>query len=326
MAIKWKRAPVGLLSVVLALSVVGCGGAQQETKAPAAQEQKITKLVIGYVPSSDAAKISDKVKPMSEFLAKELGVQVETFVGTSYMATIEGMGSKKIDVAFLSPLSYVMAHGDYNVEVLLKTMRSGSDTYRSQLNVRKDSGIPVCDQAKDPKCTATFEALKGKKLAFVDPASASGYLFPANYMVSNGIKLEKGAWFADVVMAGSHDNAVKQVYNKQVDAAWSFEDARDNLVKGGMADAKEVLVQAAFTTPIPNDTISVRADLPADLKAKIKAAFLKYVGTEEGKKVLKDLYTIDGFKEAKDADYQVVRDMAKNMNVDIKGEISKPAK
>jgi phosphonate transport system substrate-binding protein len=144
-------------------------------------------------------------------------------------------------------------------------------------------------------------------------------------MMGNGIKIEKGAWFGDVVMAGTHDNAVKQVYNKQVDASWSFEDARDTIVKE-FADAKDVLVQAAFTAPIPNDTVSVRADLPADLKTKLKDALLKYVGTPEGKKVLSDLYSIDGFKEAKDSDYQVVKDMAKNMGVDIKGEISKPAK
>jgi phosphonate transport system substrate-binding protein len=329
MAIAWKRASVGLLATVLSVAVVGCSGTKvptkDEPKAPAAEE-KITKLVIGFVPSADAAKISDKVKPMSEFLAKELGLQVDTYVGTSFMATVEGMGSKKVDVAFLNPLSYVMAHGDYETKVLLKTTRKGADTYRSQLTVRKDSGIPVCDMAKDATCKATFEALKGKKLAFVDAASTSGYLFPASFMKANGIDFKEGAWFAKTAMTGSHDNAIKQVYNKEADASWTFEDARDNLVKAGMADAKDVLVQAAFTTPIPNDTVSVRKGLPADLEAKIKTALLKYVGTPEGKQVLADLYSIDGFKEAADADYKVVKDMATNMGVDIKAEISKPAK
>ncbi|HLO03045.1 MAG TPA: phosphate/phosphite/phosphonate ABC transporter substrate-binding protein [Symbiobacteriaceae bacterium] len=328
MAIAWKRASVGLVAAVLSVAVVGCGGAKQTTNTPAAPaaEEKITKLVVGFVPSADAAKISDKVKPMSEFLAKELGLQVETFVGTNFMATVEGMGSKKVDVAFLNPLSYVMAHGDYEAKILLKTLRKGADTYRAQLTVRKDSGIPVCDTAKDATCKATFDALKGKKLAFVDAASTSGYLFPASYMKSNGIDFKEGAWFTKTAMTGSHDNAIKQVYNKEADASWTFEDARDNLVKAGMTDAKDVLVQAAFTTPIPNDTVTVRKGLPADLEAKIKAAFLKYVATEEGKKVLTDLYTVDGFKEASDADYKVVKDMATNMGVDIKAEISKPAK
>lgn len=330
MAIAWKRASVGLVAAVLSVAVVGCSGAKQTTNntpaAPAPAAPEIKKLVIGFVPSQDAAGISAKVKPMSEFLAKELGLEVETFVGTNFMATVEGMGSKKVDIGFLNPMAYVLAKSEYDVNVLLKSTRRGADTYRAQLTVRKDSGIPVCDTKADPSCKATFEALKGKTLAFVDAASTSGYLFPASYMMNSGIDIKEGAFFSKVQMAGSHDNAIKAVYDKDADGSWTFEDARDNLVKAGMADAKDVLVQAAFTTPIPNDTISVRKDLPADLQAKIKAAFLKYVGTDEGKKVLTDLYTIDGFKDAADADYKVVKDMATNMGVDVQAELSKPAK
>lgn len=334
MTIAWKRASVGLLAGVLSVAVAGCGGTKEAPKkeepvaqapapaAPAAPE--IKKLVIGFVPSQDAAGISDKVKPMSDFLAKELGLEVESYVGTNFVAVVEGMGSNKVDVGFLNPLSYVLASNDYGSTVILKSVRKGSDTYRAQLTVRKDSGIPACDTAKDATCKATFEALKGKKLAFVDAASTSGYLFPASFMKSNGIDYKAGAWFSNVAMTGSHDNAIKAVYNKEADASWTFEDARDNLVKAGLADAKDVLVQAAFTTAIPNDTVSVRKGLPADLVAKIKTALLKFAGTDEGKKVLKDLYTIDGFKDGSDADYKVVKDMAANMGLDVKAELTKP--
>jgi phosphonate transport system substrate-binding protein len=325
-----KRLMAGALALTLVLA--GCGGATQtkptETKPaetkPAA-EQKVEKLVIGFVPSQDAASIGDKTKPMSDFLSKEMGIPVETFVGTNFVAVVEGMGSKKVDIGFLNPLSYVMASADYGAEVILKSARKGSLQYRAQLTTRKEDNIPVCDLKADPKCTKTFEALKGKKLAFVDAASTSGYLFPASFMKNAGVEIEKGKWFADTIMAGGHDVAVKSVYNKQVDASWSFEDARDNLVKE-LPDVKEKLVQVAFTDWIPNDTVSVRKDLSADLKAKIKAAFQKYVATDEGKKVLTDLYTIDGFADASDKDYQVVKDMAKNMGVDIKAELTKPKK
>lgn len=330
MAIAWKRASVGLLAAVLSVAVVGCGGTKETTQTqPAAQAPatpEIKKIVIGFVPSQDAAGISDKVKPMSDFLAKELGMEVDTFVGTNFVAVVEGMGSNKVDVGFLNPLSYVMASNDYGSSVILKSVRKGADTYRAQLTVRKDSGIPACDTAKDATCKATFDALKGKKLAFVDAASTSGYLFPASFMKGLGIDYKEGAFFSKVAMAGSHDNAIKAVYNKEADASWTFEDARDNLVKAGLTDAKDVLIQAAFTTPIPNDTVSVRKGLPADLVAKIKAALIKYAGTEDGKKVLQSLYTIDGFKDGSDADYKVVKDMAANMGLDVKAELTKPKK
>jgi len=330
---KLSAATLATLLVVLA----GCGGTKPaETKAtepaPAAQEEKapsnpwgIEKLTIGFVPSQDAAGISDKVKPMSDYISKQLGIPVETFVGTNFVGVVEAMGSKTVDIGFLNPLSYVLAKNDYGVRPILKTVRKGSFKYRSQLTVRAEDNIPVCDAKKDPTCKETFDALKGKKLAFVDPASTSGYLFPASFMKGAGINTEKGQHFSDVIMAGGHDTAAKNVYNKVVDASWTFEDIRENLAKE-FPDVKEKLVPVAYTDWIPNDTVSVRKDIPNDLAVKIQVAFMNYATTDEGKQVLKDLYTIDNFAQAKEADYKVVEDMAKNMGIDIKAELTKPKK
>ncbi len=322
---KFKR----LSALVLALAMIvvaGCSGAKEAPK-PAEPPKPtnpwgIQKLTIGFVPSQDAAGITDKVKPMSDYLSKELGVPVEAFVGTNFAAVIEGMGSKQVDVGFLNPLSYVLASSDYGVKPILKTVRRGSAQYRAQLTVRTDDKIPPCQPAKDAKCTTTFAALKGKKLAFVDPASTSGYLFPSDFMKTAGLDVEKGKFFSDVIFAGGHDTAVKNVYNKVVDAAWSFEDVRDNLEKE-IPDVKKKLQVVAYTSWIPNDTVSVRKDLPNDLATKIQTAMMNFATTDDGKKVLKDLYTIDNFAQGRDKDYEVVRSMAKSMGVDLKAEIQK---
>lgn len=327
-----KRLSASVLAAALLLA--GCGGAQpaapaaggDTTPKPAAEAPapKIDKLTIGFVPSQEAGGIADKVKPMEDFLTKELGIPVKATVGTNFIAVVEAMGSKQVDVGFLNPFSYVLASGDHKVQVILKSQRKGASSYRAQMVTRTEDNIPACKDG-DTKCTATFEALKGKKVAFVDAASTSGYLFPASFMKEAGISLDKGKFFAETIFAGAHDNAAKAVLNKTVDAAWSFEDVRDNLVKE-FPNVKEQLKVVAYTTPIPNDTVSVRDGLPADMVAKIKAAMLKFAGTEEGKKVLKDLYTIDGFVDAADKDYDVIRAMAKNMGIDVKAELSKPKK
>jgi len=146
-----------------------------------------------------------------EELSKELGIKVEAFVGTNFVAVIEGMGSKQVDIGFLNPLSYVMASNDYGVKPILKSVRGTSFQYRAQLTVRKEDNIPVCDATKDKTCKATFDALKGKNLAFVDPASTSGYLFPASFMKGAGVDVETGQFLPDVILAGGHDTAVKAV-------------------------------------------------------------------------------------------------------------------
>ncbi len=332
---RFKKLSAAMLATLLVV-LAGCGGtkpaettapepAKQEDQKPAAPTNPwgIEKLTIGFVPSQDAAGISDKVKPMSDYLAKELGIPVETFVGTNFVGVVEAMGSKQVDIGFLNPLSYVLAKNDYGVRPILKSVRRGSFQYRAQLTVRAEDNIEACDTKADPTCKSTFDALKGKKLAFVDPASTSGYLFPASFMKAAGINTEKGQHFSDVIFAGGHDTAAKNVYNKVVDASWTFEDVRDNLAKE-FPDVKEKLSVVAYTDWIPNDTVSVRKDIPNDLAVKIQVAFMNYAATADGKVVLKDLYTIDNFAQAKDADYKVVEDMAKNMGIDIKAELTKP--
>ncbi|MFZ5824088.1 MAG: phosphate/phosphite/phosphonate ABC transporter substrate-binding protein [Bacillota bacterium] len=330
---RFKRLSAGLLAVLLVV-LAGCGGSKPAATPAPKEEPKqekpanpwgIEKLVIGFVPSSDAAGIETKVQPMSDYLSKELGVPVTTFVGTNYVGVVEAMGSKQVDVGFLNPLSYVLAHNDYGVKPILKSVRRGSFRYRAQLTVRAEDKIPKCDTKKDPTCKDTFAALKGKKVAFVDPASTSGYLYPASFMKNAGINIEKGQHFSDTTFAGSHDNAIKAVYNKTVDASWTFEDARDRVSKE-FADVKEKLAVVAYTDWIPNDTVSVRKDLPQDLAVKLQVAFMNYASTPDGKKVLQSLYEIDNFAQGRPADYQPVIDMAKNMGIDVKAELTKPKK
>ena len=61
------------------------------------------------------------------------------------------------------------------------------------------------------------------------------------------------------------------------------------------------------TPPIPEAGICARPGLPADALARVKKALLAMKPPEHAA-VLKDIYNIDGFVDASDADYQPVRD------------------
>jgi len=129
-------------------------------------------------------------------------------VPTSYTTVIEAMGSNQVDVGWLAPFAYVLAHDKNGAQVILASLRQGSKTYRSQIIVRADSGIN------------SIEQLRGKKFAFVDPASASGFLFPNALLAQQGIDYK--AFFSDTIFAGGHDKVIIAVYNKQVDGGASF--------------------------------------------------------------------------------------------------------
>jgi len=47
---------------------------------------------------------------LGDLLSQEIGMPVEVSVPTSYAAVIEAMGANQVEVAWLAPFSYVVAH------------------------------------------------------------------------------------------------------------------------------------------------------------------------------------------------------------------------
>jgi phosphonate transport system substrate-binding protein len=267
---------------------------------------KPSKLILGFVPSVEADKIADTAKPMADFVSKEIGIPIETFTSTDYAGMVEAMGSKKVDIGSLSPFAYVLAKDQSAADVMLKTSRRGSYTYPWMFVARADSGIKKVSDAK------------GKKIAFVDASSTSGYLYPAYYLKQNGYEPDK--FFSQTTFAGGHDTAVRAVYNGDVDVAAVYDDARTKVEKAGIKDIKQkvvIIYNSKGADEIPNDTISLRTGMDPELAGKIKAAFLKYAASPEGKKVLEEVYEVDNLAEAKDSDYDPVRAVAKDMGVNL---------
>ena len=298
-----RRRGATVLAVLLAAAFLlsACGGGNQPEGGETAKQDP-DKLVMGFVPSQNATTLQETAKPLGDMLSQELGIPVEVFVSTNFIGLVEAMANEQVHIGFLNPFAYVIAkdRGD-PVEVMFKSVRHGSDSYRAQIFVHADSGITDLQQ------------LKGKKFAFVDPASTSGYLFAAHVLKKNGIDPEKDI---QPVMAGSHDGAVLSVYNKQTEAGASFEDAR-TLLQKDYPDVTDKVKVIAYSDPIPNDTISVASWLSDDLKQKIHDAFVKIAETEDGKKVLFDIYEIEGLTDAKDSDFDIIRNVAKDMGINL---------
>ncbi len=298
-----RRAALLAAAAVLFVALSGCGDQAADKGGSSGGNSGAPKeLVMGFVPSQESDKIAETAEPMAQFVSKEIGIPIKTFTSTNYVGLVEAMGSGNVDIGALAPLAYVLANDQNGAQVLLKTSRKGALTYHAMFITRADSGIKRIEDAE------------GKRMAFVDPASASGYLFPAAYLKSKGFNPEK--FFSQTKYAGSHDNAVKAVYNGDVDVAVVYDDAR-NIVEKTIPDVKEKVVKIGQTEEIPNDTISVRKGLDPALAQKIKAAFLKYAQTPEGKKTLMAVYEIDGMAEAANADYDVVRRTAQQMGVEL---------
>jgi phosphonate transport system substrate-binding protein len=288
--------------LLLGAALAGCSGNQSELGS------KDNPIKFFFLPSSDNDVINSKAQLVKVALEAQTGLHFKVAIPASYIAVVEAFGTKRADVATLNAFGYVLAHEKYGVEARLSGVRYGSDSYKAQIVARSTSDI---NKVSD---------LAGKKFAFVDPASTSGYLMPMQLFKDNNIKPK------ETVFANKHDSVITMVYQGRVDAGATFytppadgaiQDAR-RLVKTQFPDVESKVKIVALTDSIPNDPIVFRKDLPEAIKVKVMDALVAYIETPEGLKTMKELYGLTGLKVTTDQNYDVVRNMlvAQNKNAD----------
>ena len=86
-------------------------------------EERRDVLRVGFVPAENAQQVALNAQPIVQILQKELGLEVQPFVATDYTGVIEALRADKLDIAFLTPASYVLANIEAHVRVVLKTHR-----------------------------------------------------------------------------------------------------------------------------------------------------------------------------------------------------------
>ncbi|KQX51696.1 MULTISPECIES: phosphate/phosphite/phosphonate ABC transporter substrate-binding protein [unclassified Paenibacillus] len=319
-----KKFTVISLSMIVAAGVLaGCAkkeetapAASASTKAsatPAAAAGFVPKeLKVQFVPSQNAETLEAKAKPLEKLLGDKLGIPVKVSVSTDYNVVIEAMASKQVDVGFLPPSNYVVAHDNRKAaDLLVQATRLGVDDatgqptkdlvdfYKSEILVKADSPIK------------TVADLKGKKMGWQGVTSAAGYVYPGFVLKKAGVDPVK-----DVtgVQFQGHDKAVIALLNGQVDAVGVFQDIRANMTK----DYPDVFKQTrvlSFSDKIPNDTIAVRSDMDAAWKKKITDAFIAIGNDPDGQKVIFDVYSHKGYVASDDAKFDIVRSVNKEMGL-----------
>lgn len=255
---------------------------------------------VGLIPSEDSRAMLASSQQLLDALEKNLGLKVQGFVAADYNGVIEAMRAGHIEVAYLGPFSYVLGTTVADIEAFAtaETQKSGRTFYHSQIITRQDSGI------KDIK------DLKGRTFAFVDPSSTSGHLFPKAGLIKLGI--DPDTYFGRVLFTGSHDANALAVANKRVDAATIADRIFDAAVQKNLVKSEDIHV-VWKSGPIPESPTVWRKNLSPELKAKIKSAFLNIrdiTWADQGK--------LNRFVETDDAAYNVIRDTATALKLDLK--------
>ena len=260
-----------------------------------------------FTPSVNVQTIARESEELVGFLGKETGLSFRTGIPTSYVAVVEAFGSGRADVALMNTFGYILAHDRHGAKARLGVVRRGLPHYFGQIIARADSGIE------------TVKDIHGKRFAFTDPASTSGYMLPLKMLK------DAGAEPAQTVFATKHDNVVTMVYQGQVDAGGTFHSPPDgtgrirdarNLVRTQFPDVEEKVRVVRLTDPIPNEPLVFGKDVPDDMARAIASGLKKFLDSQEGRRTMEALYDIDGFVDVTDSDYDGLRAMVKSLEID----------
>ena len=261
--------------------------------------QQPTELRVGLIPSEDAQAMMRASQQVMDQLAAKTGLKIKPFVANDYNGVIEAMRSGKIDVAYFGPFSYVLASQLANAEAFAIPVarNSGKSSYNSIIISKKDKGL------------GTVPQLQGKTFAFVDPSSASGHLFPKAGLKGEGIDTDK--YFSRVIFSGSHDASIMAVANGKVDAAAVADRIFDSAVSKGLVKREDFQI-VWRSQPIPESPMTWRKNLDAGTKQKVAAALAEVKDLPWG-----DQGVLDGFAATDDKAYDVVRQTAKALKLDL---------
>ena len=236
-------------------------------------------LRVSAIPDEAPTELQRKFKPLGEYLAKQLGMEVKFVPVADYPAVVESLAADRLDLAWLGGFTFVQVH------------------------LKDPTATPLVQREQDAQFTSKFitanpdvkslSDLKGKSFAFGSISSTSGSLMPRYFMLKqDNIKPEE--YFSRVAYSGAHDATVAWVQAGKVEGGVLNASVWQKLVDAGKVD-----------TPTYFDyNWTVRGNMDPALKQKIKKAFLDLDPSNPEHKAILDLQAASRFIETKPENYK----------------------
>ncbi len=285
-----------LLFLVLLILISGCSrensakstGTQEPHTLPESSVESIAFLIL---PSESAEVMYGRFLPLKYYIEKSLNMPVTLRIAKDHESAISEIGSGKVHIACLDPVTYCEARARHGSKVmpLVRAVGRGGATSRSVLVTKAGSGIERVVE------------MKGRRLALGNRQSTLSYLIPLAMLSDLGIReqdlsglefLQQEDRIALSVLIGRHDvGGISEVVAKKYAGA-------------GLRIVKT-------SEPLSQYTICVSSSLSAPVRTRLDRALLSLADADVLRTIEKD---VEKFSPAEDRDYDMVRFMIKNLS------------
>lgn len=254
-------------------------------------------LRLAFIPQENPEKLLGDIKAVTAWLADEIGVPVEGFVTIDHAAAVEALRNGDADISFMGALPFVLAEAEIGAVPLLSEVYRDAPSYTGRVFVRRDSGI-----------TALAD-LRNRDIAFADPISESGYLYPLAEFEKAGLiegPGESESFFGRIFFAGGYQQAMQAMAEGLVDAAGASQYADLLLTPEQQAEVTWI----SESDPIPSHVVIARPGLDPDIQTKFVDAMMK-LNEPANRDMLRYLYGPDGYVVSDAGAFDGVRVMAR---------------
>ena len=219
-------------------------------------------LIFAYTPVEDPAVYAKVWKGFLEHMEKVTGKKVQFFPVQSNAAQIEAMRAGRLHVAGFNSGSNPIAVACAGFKPFAM-MASEDGSYGYEMEIITYTGSAI-EKVQD---------LKGKKLAFVQETSNSGYKAPSAILKTEfGLEAKKDF---EPVFSGKHDNSILGVANKDYPAAAVANSVMQRMIARGVVKANQIKSIYKSQT-FPTTAYGVVYNLKPELQEKIKQAFFSF--------------------------------------------------
>ena len=261
-------------------------------------------FLIGLMPEENIFRSIQKHRPLAALLSRKLGVKVRFTIMSRYGDIADRFVARKLNGAFFGIYGSLLAIETLGVEPLVRPVRlDGSTTARGYLFARRDSDI------------RSIEDMEDTRAAFVDRATATGYVFAVAMLKDYGIE-DLDDFFSEQYFAGSHESVVYAVLDGKSDVGAAKDRVVDRLIEKDPTIRDELYIISS-SIDLPDNTLGILSSTPLEFKNKLRETLLSLDRDPMGAKVLHRL-GFRKFVDASDERFKDIRSLTEKAGIRIK--------